>query len=95
MQRFMLLRKHKAMTTFLTKPVKRKSTSLTRDAGKMRAIIVTLYPGNYVGLRPEGTRREETITLGAMYDVAIKMRVSAARAEKAKAKKAAMPRWKR
>ena len=75
------------MTTNCTKPVKRRSTSLQRDKGKLRCLIVTIYPGNYIGLRPEGTRREETITLGAAYDVAVKMRVATERADKARAKK--------
>lgn len=77
------------MTTKLTKPVKRKSGNLTRDGRKFRNLIITIYPnreGDYIGIRPEGTRREEMLPLDAAYHLAIKMRVSSERAEKAKIK---------
>lgn len=76
------------MTTELTKPVRRRSNEYRRDRSKMRRIIVAIYPGGYIGLRLEKTRREETIPILAAYDVAVKMRVAGERAERARAKKA-------
>lgn len=74
--------------TKTTKPVRRVSSEYVRDRSKMRALVVTIYPGNFIGLRMLGTRREETIGLRSCYDLAVKMRVYHERAEKAKAKKA-------
>lgn len=75
------------MTTTLTKPVKRRSNTLRRDRAKMRAIVITLYPAGFIGLRLEGTRREETIPLEHVYERAIKMRLALAKAEKAAKRK--------
>ncbi len=77
--------------TDLDKPVKRRSGFSVRDAGKMRRLVVTLYPHGFIGLRPEKTRREETIGLHAAYDAAVKMRVARERAERAAARKARRP----
>lgn len=74
--------------TDLNKPVRRRSDSMVRDAGRMRKIVVTLYPHGFIGLRPEKTRREEVLPLQAAYDVAVKMRVARQRAEKQAARKA-------
>lgn len=76
------------MTTSLKKAVKRVSSATVRDTGKFRPLIVTLYPGDMIGLRPQGTRREELYPLQHLYYVAIKARVNVERMEKAKAKKA-------
>lgn len=73
--------------TDLRKPVKRRSSELKRDRGRMRRIVVTLYPAGYIGLRLERTRREETLPLQAAYDVAVKMRVAFERAERARKRK--------
>ena len=74
--------------TDLNKPVTRRSGFHVRDAGKLRRIVVTLYPHGFIGLRPEKTRREETIGLHAAYDMAVKMRVARERAEKQAARRA-------
>jgi hypothetical protein len=76
------------MTTQLTKPVKRRSNEVRRDRGKSRAIVITIYPHGYIGLRLEGTRSEETLPIQAAYERAIKMRLASAQLEKARAKKA-------
>lgn len=68
--------------TDLRKPVKRRSSELKRDRGRMRRIVVTLYPAGYIGLRLEKTRREETLPLIAAYDVAVKMRVALERVKR-------------
>lgn len=75
------------MTTSLTKPVARLSHETVRDNGKPRRLVVTLYPSGMIGLRPEGTRREEQYPLEAIYAAAVKARVAAERAAK-KAQKA-------
>jgi len=75
------------MTTECTKPVRRKMNHTERYRGKQRPMIVSIHPGGYIGLRLEGTRQMETIPIGAVYYVAIKMRCAKERADKAKAKK--------
>jgi hypothetical protein len=80
------------MTTTLSKPVKRRSNEVRRDRGKYRAIIVTLYPAGYIGLRLQGTRREETIPIEAAYERAVKMRLALEKAERKKKREA--QRWK-
>ena len=74
------------MTTTLTKPVKRRTNEATviRDRSKYRKIVVTLYPAGYIGLRLEGTRKEETLPLDAVFSCAVKARVFRERMEKAK-----------
>jgi hypothetical protein len=71
-----------AMTTALYKPVRRRTRELRRDGGKLRAVIVTLYPAGHIGLRLHGTRREETIPIQAVYERAVKMRLALEQAEK-------------
>lgn len=63
------------MTTPLHKPIRRRSNESVRCAGKPRALVVTLYPNGLIGLRPAGTRREETISIEAVYHRAIRTRV--------------------
>lgn len=75
------------MTPLNTK-VRRKTTVTVRDGGKTRDLIVTIYPGGTLGLRPWMTRREEFISLAACYDKAVKNRVLTERREKLEAKKA-------
>ncbi len=76
--------------TRLVKPVTRHSEATIRDCGKIRELVVTLYPGDTIGLRPAGTRRkrEELTTLRAVYDMAVRQRVQAERSAKLAAKKA-------
>lgn len=68
--------------TDLRKPVSRRTDTTIRDAGKSRRLVVTLYPGDVIGVRPEKTRREERTTLAAVYDLAVKARVRLEQAEK-------------
>lgn len=75
------------MTTFLGKPVARVTPTVIRDGSKRRLLVVTIHP-EYITLRPIGTRREETVSLEAMYFGAIKARVFREKMEKAKARKA-------
>lgn len=75
------------MTPLNTKVV-RKTDVVVRDGGKLRDLIVTIYPGGTLGLRPSKTRREEVISLAACYDKAVKNRILKAQREKLEAKKA-------
>jgi len=68
------------MTTQLTKPVSRVSNEVIRDAGKFRNLVVTIYPSGLLGVRPQGTRREETLPLLHIYSLAVKARVMQERA---------------
>jgi hypothetical protein len=70
--------------TPLQKPVTRRAT-FTRDAGRL--LVVTLHPGDVIGLRLYGTRREYTTTIGAVYSVAVKAELARRKAERAKARK--------
>lgn len=74
--------------TPLNKSVTRRSEATIRDGGRTRRIVITLYPSNVIGLRPEKTRREELITVEAAWSTAVKMRVAKERADKNAAKKA-------
>lgn len=74
--------------TDATKPVTRRTPAAVRDAGRTRRLVVTIHPNGTLGLRPERTRREETITLEAIYSLAVKQRVAKEQADKKKAKKA-------
>ena len=73
--------------TKLTKPVRRITDSTIRDCGKVRNLIVTLYPNDTIGLRPAKTRREEIVSLESCYGLGVKQRVAAERAEKLAKKK--------
>ena len=73
------------MTTKSTKPVSREMSAFVRDRG-MRPLIATLH-GSLLILRGKGLRREETIDIGACFDLAVKQRVCRERVEKKKAKK--------
>ncbi len=75
------------MPTKITKAIRRLSDSSVRDGGRPRRLVVTLYPQGFIGLRQERTRREETVSLEAMYWYAIKSRVAGERLARAKRRK--------
>lgn len=68
--------------TPLNKSVTRKSGATVRDGSRQRELVVTLYPGGTLGLRPAATRREECISLSEIYALAVRRRVHAMLAEK-------------
>lgn len=74
------------MATKLNKAVSRVSMVLIRDGGKVRHLVVTMYPSGDLGLRPQGTRREERYPIDRVYDAAVKARVASEKAAKRKAK---------
>ena len=71
------------MTTELKKPVSRRTTSPHRG----RRVVVTIAPGDVIGFREERTRKTYWITLGACFDMAVKIEVARIKAEKHKARK--------
>jgi uncharacterized protein YcfJ len=76
------------MTDLKKKVTRRDDVSLVRDRGKLRRVIVTLYPGGTIGFRLEKTRKEEIITVAGAYHQAVKARVMKEQAEKRTAKAA-------
>lgn len=74
--------------TYLTKKVTRRTQNVIRDRGKRRELVITLYPGGIIGLRPAKTRREEILTVEAAFDLAVKQRVARERVDRLKIKKA-------
>ena len=73
--------------TPLNKPVTRKSSAMIRDQGKIRELVITVYPNDTIGIRPLGTRREEVVTLAAVYSLGVKQRLVSELKEKIKRKK--------
>lgn len=69
--------------TDLKKPVRRRTVGLHRG----RRIMVSLEPGDVLGLRQERCRQTEYLSLPALYDYAVKSRVLSERAAKQKARK--------
>jgi hypothetical protein len=53
-----------------------------------RTLAVTLYPGDVIGVRQSGTRKEYTLPLSWVYSLAVKTEVLRAKAERAALKKA-------
>ncbi len=68
--------------TPLNKPVKRMSEAVVRDMGRLKRLAITIYPNDMIGLRPERTRREELVPMRTVYDLAVKLRSRAEKAEK-------------
>lgn len=68
--------------TDLKKPVRRRTIGLHRG----RRIMVSLEPGDVLGLRQERCRQTEYMSLAAIFDYAVKARVMAERAAKRKGK---------
>ncbi|TAK45233.1 MAG: hypothetical protein EPO27_10460 [Betaproteobacteria bacterium] len=71
-----------------TRPVRRRVEDTIRSGGKQRRVVVTVYPSGALGLRLERTRREEQILASTIYAIAVRLRVTAERAEKKKARAA-------
>ena len=69
--------------TDLSKRVARRTISLHRG----RRLIVTLEPGDMVGVRLERCRQVEYMPVSAIYDMAVKARVLSDRNNKRKVEK--------
>lgn len=77
------------MTTALNRPISRRSLDSVRDGARRRRLVVTLYPAGMIGIRPERTRREETLSLEAVFHTAVKARVAAEKAARKARRRAA------
>lgn len=75
--------------TNLHKPVKRISSGLIREAGKVREVIVILRPPNVIGFRAKGCRKEYQLTTDGCYTLAVKAHVADEKRRKAKERKKA------
>lgn len=75
------------MTTPLDKAVSRVSYTVWRDKGKARRLVIKLHPEGLLGIRPQGTRREDFIDFASCLNIAIQRRAVAERARKAKERK--------
>lgn len=64
------------------RPARARSDTTIRDRGKLRPLIVTLYPNGLIGLRPLGLRREETLDVDTAWHLAIRVRVAGDRSER-------------
>jgi hypothetical protein len=69
------------------KAIPRRVADLVRDGGRLRRLVVTVYPNGTIGLRPERTRREEVVSAGGIWQRAVRDRVVAERQAKIKARK--------
>ena len=60
------------MTTQLNKPVSRVTLSAVRDRGaKFRQVVVTLQPGDLIGMRLKGTRYGCVIAISSVWQEAM------------------------
>jgi len=74
----------------LDKPISRRTrASLGGNYGidRNRRLVATLEPGDIITLRPEGTRRAESVSLLDVYHFAIRCKTNRANLEKARKRK--------
>lgn len=62
--------------TDLIKPIKRVTRSERFSRGKHRRLIVSLEPGDVIGVRLQGTRQTYRLSIEAVYERAILAHVS-------------------
>lgn len=74
------------MTTLLKKSVRRESDACVTHGRKQRPLIISIHPGNVIGFRLKGCRKEELIAMRLAYTLAIRLRVQKENDEKRKAK---------
>jgi hypothetical protein len=74
----------------VTRPVRRVSAAKVYDRSKPRPIVVELAPpGVVIGFRLKGNRRAYYLPIDHCYREAVRSELARAKAEKAKARKAA------
>lgn len=69
------------MTDTLSRPTRRLTTALVRNAGRLKPVVVTLT-GDRIELRLKGERRAYTMTASAAYVMAAHNHVLAERARR-------------
>lgn len=67
--------------TLLNRPVRRETSSMKRDAGRVRPLVVGLFSA-HIEIRLKGTRRAMLVSYEAVYDLACKQAARVAAAEK-------------
>lgn len=75
------------MAVDLKKTVKRVSSDLVREAGKIRQIVVSLEPPCLLGFRAKGCRKTYYLTAEVCYSLAVKAHVLDQKKQKAKERK--------
>lgn len=75
------------MVTDLKKTVRRLSSGLIREAGKIRQIVVSLEPPCLLGFRAKGCRKTYYLTAEVCYSLAVKVHVLDLKKQKAKDKR--------
>jgi len=73
--------------TRLEKPVKRLSSSMIREQGQMRPIVVILHPQGTIGFRAKGYRREYQLPVDYCYRQAVAAKVADDKRAKMQARK--------
>lgn len=73
--------------TPLKSPVHRETGARIRDAGKTRAVIVSLLPGDVIQFRLKGTRTSYVLPIDAEFYRAARLHAERLRAEKRAARK--------
>ncbi len=58
--------------TDLRKPVRRVTIGRRRDRSKSRAMVISLEPGDVIGIRLQGTRQTFRRSIEAVYEDAIR-----------------------
>ena len=74
------------MTTPLNKTVSRESRTCRFDRSKNRPLIVSLSPGDVIGLRMKGTRTTLEVSISSVWSLALSQKAAELRAAR-KAKK--------
>lgn len=74
--------------TPIRKKVFRESSTIIRECGRARAIIVGILPGDVLGFRLKGTRRQYVLPIGAMFYQAARLHGEEEKRQKAAARKA-------
>lgn len=64
-----------------SKAITRRAECFVRERG-LKRLVFTIEPNGLLTLRPEKSRRRETVTLADCYSMAVKARVARERAEK-------------
>ena len=62
---------------YLTRPIKRISSAVIHEAGKIREVVVIIRPHGVIGFRAKGCRKEYQITADILYTMAVKASVAA------------------
>jgi hypothetical protein len=74
--------------TPIRKQIFRESSTHIRECGRSRAVIVGILPGDVLGFRLKGTRRQYVLPIGALFYQAARLYGEEMKRQKAAARKA-------